>query len=81
MTPSATNNSVTVHFIDNGEGIDEEIIDKVWAPFFTTKEQGTGLGLGIVKNIIEAHGGKIKIENREVRGIDVMITLPVNQGS
>ena len=74
-------NDVTVHFIDNGEGINEEIIDKVWAPFFTTKEQGTGLGLGIVKNIIEAHGGKIKIENREMHGIDVMITLPVNQGS
>ena len=51
------------------------------APFFTTKEQGTGLGLGIVKNIIEAHGGKIKIENREMLGIGVMVTLPVNQGS
>lgn len=72
---------VIVHFKDSGGGIDEEIIDKIWAPFFTTKEQGTGLGLGIVKNIIQAHGGKIKILNREVRGIDVMITLPVNQGN
>ena len=71
---------VTVHFKDNGQGIDEEIIDKIWAPFFTTKEQGTGLGLGIVKNIIQAHGGRIKIANREVQGIDVMITLPVHQG-
>jgi two-component system sensor histidine kinase HydH len=72
---------ITLHFKDSGEGIDEEIIDKIWAPFFTTKNQGTGLGLGIVKNIIQAHGGKIKIVNREVRGIDVMITLPVDQGS
>ena len=75
------NHQVTVHFKDSGEGIDEEIIDKIWAPFFTTKEQGTGLGLGIVKNIVEAHGGKIKIVSREVRGINVTITLPVNQGN
>ena len=72
-------NQVTVHFQDSGNGIDEEIIDKIWAPFFTTKEQGTGLGLGIVKNIIEAHGGKIEIMNREGGGVDAMITLPVNQ--
>ena len=73
-------NTVTVHFKDNGGGIDEEIIDKVWAPFFTTKEQGTGLGLGIVKNIIEAHAGRIKIVNRDDQGVDVAITLPENQG-
>ena len=75
------NNRVVVNFKDNGDGIDEEIIDKIWSPFFTTKERGTGLGLGIVKNIVEAHGGKIKITNRELRGVDVMITLPVNQGN
>ena len=72
---------VTVHFKDSGQGIDEEIIDKIWSPFFTTKDKGTGLGLGIVKNIIEAHGGKIEIVNREKRGVDVMITLPVMQGN
>jgi len=72
---------VIVHFKDSGGGIDEEIMEKIWAPFFTTKEQGTGLGLGIVKNIVQSHGGKIKIVNREVRGIDVMIILPVNQGN
>jgi signal transduction histidine kinase len=71
-------NQVTVHFKDSGNGIDEEIIDKIWAPFFTTKEQGTGLGLGIVKNIIEAHGGKIEIMNRESGGVDAMISLPLN---
>ena len=75
------NNRVVVNFKDNGDGIDEEIIDKIWSPFFTTKERGTGLGLGIVKNIVEAHDGKIKITNRELRGVDVMITLPVNQGN
>ena len=72
---------VTLHFKDSGDGIDQEIIDKIWAPFFTTKEQGTGLGLGIVKNIIEAHGGNIEIVNREAGGVDAMITLPVIQGN
>ena len=72
---------ITVHFKDSGGGIDAEIIDKIWAPFFTTKEQGTGLGLGIVKNIIEAHGGRIEIVNREGGGVDAVITLPVNQGN
>jgi len=74
-------NQITVHFKDNGDGIDEAIVEKIWAPFFTTKDKGTGLGLGIVKNIIEAHGGKIEIVNRELGGVDAMITLPVNQGS
>jgi len=74
-------NQIIVHFKDSGDGIDQEIIDKIWAPFFTTKEQGTGLGLGIVKNIIEAHGGKIDIVNRDAGGVDAMITLPVNQGN
>jgi signal transduction histidine kinase len=74
-------NKIILHFKDSGDGIDQEIIDKIWAPFFTTKEQGTGLGLGIVKNIIEAHGGKINIVNHETGGVDAMITLPVNQGN
>ncbi|MBW2485782.1 MAG: HAMP domain-containing histidine kinase, partial [Deltaproteobacteria bacterium] len=45
--------------------------------FFTTKEQGTGLGLGIVKNIIESHGGSIQIVNRPVSGARVTVELPL----
>jgi signal transduction histidine kinase len=51
---------------------------KMWDPFFTTKDKGTGLGLGIVKNIIEAHNGKIRIENRTSGGARVAIRLPVH---
>lgn len=69
----------TIHFDDMGSGIPEEAADKVWDPFFTTKEQGTGLGLGIVKNIIESHGGSIQIVNREVKGTRVTIELPHNR--
>ncbi len=71
------NGDVSVHFEDEGDGIDPPILEKIWDPFFTTKEKGTGLGLGIVKNLIEAHGGSLNIENRSVHGARVKIQLPV----
>lgn len=68
---------VMIHFDDDGEGIPEEAREKIWNPFFTTKEMGTGLGLGIVKNIIESHGGWIRIENRPQGGTRVTVALPL----
>jgi signal transduction histidine kinase len=68
---------VTVQIDDEGRGIPEELLDKIWDPFFTTKDKGTGLGLGIVKNIIESHEGKIRIDNRQPHGARVTIQLPV----
>ncbi|UCD36328.1 MAG: PAS domain S-box protein [Nitrospiraceae bacterium] len=52
-----------VIFRDNGRGIDPADIDKVFYPFFTTRERGTGLGLSIAQKIIEDHGGKIVVES------------------
>jgi len=69
--------SIVINFIDNGKGIKEDILKKIWTPFFTSKDTGTGLGLGIVKNIIEAHNGTITISNAEPSGADVEIKLPV----
>ncbi len=65
---------------DEGGGIPESAVENIWDPFFTTKDTGTGLGLGIVKNIIESHGGGIQIENRVDGGAEVIITLPERQG-
>jgi two-component system sensor histidine kinase HydH len=76
---SSSDNLLTVHFDDEGKGIPLENLEKIWDPFFTTKDMGTGLGLGIVKNIIESHGGSIQIINRPVRGARVTIELPVKQ--
>lgn len=69
--------SIRINFIDNGEGINEDVLKKIWTPFFTTKDTGTGLGLGIVKNMIEAHNGTITITNMEPKGANVEVTLPV----
>ncbi len=69
--------SITINFIDDGKGIKEEALKKIWTPFFTTKDTGTGLGLGIVKNIIEAHNGSIQISNMKNNGANVEIILPV----
>jgi len=68
--------SIVINFIDDGDGIPENSLKKIWTPFFTTKETGTGLGLGIVKNMIEAHNGTIAITNTTTRGANVEIRLP-----
>lgn len=71
---------VKILFEDTGDGISDDILEKVWDPFFTTKDKGTGLGLGIVKNIIEQHGGSIQIQNRDGGGARVTLELPAEQG-
>jgi signal transduction histidine kinase len=76
---SSSDQLVTVHFDDEGQGIPKENLEKIWDPFFTTKDMGTGLGLGIVKNIVESHAGSIQIVNRPIRGTRVTIELPVEQ--
>jgi signal transduction histidine kinase len=74
------NDTVNIVFEDEGTGIPEELLKKIWDPFFSTKDKGTGLGLGIVKNIIEAHNGAIQISNRQTRGARVFVTIPAQQG-
>jgi signal transduction histidine kinase len=71
------NRQALIHFDDNGTGIPEEIKENIWNPFFTTKEMGTGLGLGIVKNIVESHDGKVWIGNRPKGGTRVTVALPL----
>jgi len=73
----AANKNIWIIFEDQGKGIPKEIQEKIWDPFFTTKDKGTGLGLGIVKKIIEAHEGQIRIDNRSDGGARISIRLPV----
>lgn len=61
---------------DEGGGIDAETLERLFEPFFSTKSQGTGLGLPITRQIIEAHGGEIHVAAREPRGTRFSIRLP-----
>ena len=65
---------------DNGNGIPEEIKNKIFQPFFTTKPtgQGTGLGLSLSYDIVKAHGGELKVETKEGEGSTFIIHLPID---
>ena len=68
------NNNIFIEVVDNGIGISKEMTNKIFEPYFTTKNKGTGLGLSIVKKIIEDHNGKIKIEkNKKMAGTTSLI--------
>jgi signal transduction histidine kinase len=73
------NKTVQILFSDTGSGIPEELLSKIFDPFYTTKNKGTGLGLAIVYNAIVAHCGTIKVKSKVGEGTVFAVTLPVNQ--
>ena len=64
---------------DNGCGIEAKNQDKVFEPFYTTKKNGTGLGMAIVNRIVESHMGKITIKSKPGKGTDCIVLLPVKE--
>ena len=70
------NNQIILSIMDNGNGIAPEVKQKIFEPKFTTKSSGMGLGLGIVKNIIESHNGTIKCVSKMKKGTTFSIVLP-----
>lgn len=71
--------TLQIELADTGEGIDNEVMSRIFSPFFTTKAKGTGLGLSITKRLLEEHGGGIRLENNKDGGATCIITLPVRQ--
>ena len=83
---AAPRNSLRVHpegkrivlkISDNGTGMSKATLNKLFTPFFTTKEHGTGLGLSTVKKIVEAHKGDIKVESEIGKGTTLFVSLPL----
>jgi len=72
--------TVTVAVADRGTGISPRNLKTIFKPFFTTKKKGTGLGLTIVKKIVDAHRGHISIESEEGKGTVVRLTFPGARG-
>ncbi len=72
-------NKVLISVKDNGNGIPQKILDKIFQPFFTTKPtgQGTGLGLSLSYDIVKAHGGELKVETKDGEGSEFIIQLTI----
>jgi two-component system sensor histidine kinase FlrB len=68
--------AVEFHLYDNGPGIPESIRKKIFSPFFTTRQDGTGLGLAVVLAVIDAHNGEVWVESKEGQGSDFGFSIP-----
>lgn len=74
---SMHDSTVEIGIVDNGIGIDEKYLNKIFDPYFTTKKEGSGIGLALSRRVIEQQGGSINVESRSGKGTAVTILLPV----
>ena len=72
----STTDHLVIQIIDNGKGIPAEMIDKIFVPFFTTKDKGTGIGLSLSRQIVKLHQGIIKVTSSPGHGSQFSIELP-----
>jgi len=71
---------VRITVSDSGRGMPPEIVEKIFEPFYTTRDKGTGLGLAIIFSIINKHHGEISVESKPGEGTTFTITLPIRKG-
>lgn len=77
----AVEGQVEVRVLDTGPGIPAENLASIWEPDFTTKARGTGLGLALVRQTVQAHGGSVAARNRPEGGAEVAVRLPTGAGA
>jgi signal transduction histidine kinase len=80
VSTKRNSDEILVSVKDNGNGIPQKVLDKIFQPFFTTKPtgQGTGLGLSLSYDIVKAHGGQLKVETRQGEGAEFTIVFPIS---
>ncbi|MBN2601774.1 MAG: GHKL domain-containing protein [Candidatus Marinimicrobia bacterium] len=76
-----TNREITISIKDTGSGISQENLSKIFNLYFTTKSNGTGLGLAHANQIVSEHGGKIRVDSQENKGTTFTIILPFNHAN
>ncbi|WP_432402465.1 ATP-binding protein [Wukongibacter sp. M2B1] len=76
---SIHNDITKISFKDTGKGISKDVIEKIFEPFYTTKDTGTGLGLAITHRIIEEHNGCIEVDSKLGEGTRINIYLPIEE--
>jgi signal transduction histidine kinase len=72
----AENGAVEVVFQDTGRGMTPDVKERIFEPFFSTKDGGTGLGLAVSQQIVQAHGGSIRCESAPGQGTTFVVRLP-----
>jgi len=77
VTTRILRDAVRVDVIDNGPGIDEDIRDRVWDVYFSSKKAGSGLGLPTARRIVEEHGGTLSFSTEVGKGTDFLMTMPL----
>ncbi len=78
ITPCVSTKSLTITIHDNGYGIPQENLGRIFEPFYSTKSDGTGLGLAVSFNIVKDHGGEIKAYSEAGKGTTISIRLPID---
>lgn len=76
MGTSAQESSIQITVSDTGSGLTTEECERLFTPYYTTKQHGTGLGLAIVQSVVTDHGGTISVESTPGRGTTFIIDLP-----
>lgn len=79
--PPAATPAIVVDVMDDGPGVPADLSDRIFVPFFTTKPKGSGLGLSIVRKIVDAHEGRIDLSSGSDIGTRFRVTLPVSTGA
>ncbi len=80
VTEPGDGSPVTLTVFDNGPGIRVDLEERIWSPFFTTRQEGTGLGLYVSKKITEDHRGAIRIERPDEGGTSMVVAIPPFEG-
>jgi len=73
-------NRVQITVADNGKGIDAETLEQIFVPFYTTKEQGSGIGLSLSRQIMRLHKGRISVQSEVGEGTKFVLTLQDESG-